>query len=68
MAWKYHYLRADRAEVDMGDVIDGKEVPFTDRTKCQEARDQHARFGAMCSQPIEVPDDYQLQKFDEGHY
>lgn len=45
--WKFRYLRADKAEVDMG--------PYATKEECQEERDKMAGFGAICSEPLKVP-------------
>ena len=50
--WIFRYLRADRAEIDMG--------PYETREKAQKESDQMAKFGALCTQPIEVPKNYVL--------
>jgi len=68
MAWIFRYVRGDRVNVDMGEVRGDNEVPFKSKNACKEASDQNSGFGAICSAPIEVPDNYVLQKHDDGHY
>lgn len=45
--WKFKYIRADRTEVEMG--------PYATEEETQEERDKMAGFGAICSEPFEVP-------------
>ena len=50
MKYLYRWLRADREEIDS--------ALYDDRKDAQAARDQHAKFGPLCSEVEEVPDDY----------
>ncbi len=50
--WIYQYLRADRERIEMG--------PFANREAAEEARKQHASFGAVTIGPIEKPETYKL--------
>lgn len=58
MAWIFRYIRADREEIDMGFY------PTEYLTK--KARDEMSKFGAICSEPIEVSDEYTLYKGKES--
>lgn len=52
--WIYRYIRADREEIDMG--------PYETRESALKASTEHARFGAICTPPIQVAEDYVLFK------
>ena len=68
MPWIYRYIRGDMVEIDMGKNVEGQEVLFETEDEAKTARDWHASLGAFCSNnPIEVPPDHELQKFNEGH-
>jgi len=56
--WIFRYIRADRAEIDMG--------PYTTQEEALEERDKFAGLGATCSNPIEVKADYQLFQDEVG--
>lgn len=58
--WIFRYLRGDRNEVEMG--------PYKTRTEAQTERDRMASFGAMCSDPIEVAEDYVPFRDEPGDY
>jgi hypothetical protein len=55
--WIYSYLRADREEIDMG--------PYDTEAEAKRHMVKHTSFGAMCSGPQEVPDDYKPYKGPE---
>ena len=40
--------------------------PYATKEECEKARDNMAQFGAICSEPIEVSDDYELYKLYKG--
>jgi len=61
--WKFKYLRADKAEIEMG--------PYGTKKEAKTNRDKMASIGALCSEPFEVPgkapsrdDDYVDAKMD----
>ena len=58
MPWIYQYLRADREEIDVG--------PFADIEVCRAKKAEHERFGALCSGPTEVADDYKPYTGEPG--
>ena len=62
MKYIFKYLDGARNETDMGEIIDGEEVPFTDKEKCMEEKKQMASYGAITIGPIEVEDNYKLFK------
>lgn len=62
MKYIFKYLDAARNETDMGEVVEGKEVPFTDKEKCKAEMNQMASYGALTVGPVEVEDDYKLFK------
>lgn len=50
MKYLYRWTRADREEIDS--------ALYNTPEEAQAARDQHAKFGPLCSEVEEVPDDY----------
>ena len=62
MKYIFKYLDAARNEVDMGELVDGEEVPFSDKDKCRKEMNQMSSYGALTTGPIEVDDDYKLFK------
>ena len=55
--WIFRYIRVDREEIDMG--------PYKTREEAQQAANEMASFGAICSSPIEVSKGYKLYKGNE---
>ncbi|MGC9049010.1 MAG: hypothetical protein ACP5IX_02230 [Patescibacteria group bacterium] len=54
--WIFRYIRADLVEIDMGF--------FKSKKEAEKARNKMASFGAICSEPIRVKDNYGLYKRD----
>jgi len=64
MKYIFRYLDGAMNETDMGERVNGEEVPFTSEEKCKEEMNQMASYGARVSGVVEVEDDYKLYKPD----
>ncbi|MBS3071188.1 hypothetical protein J4407_02735 [Candidatus Pacearchaeota archaeon] len=51
--WIFRYLRADREEIDLG--------PYNTKQEAKITRDNYSSHGVKCTEPIEVPKDYELR-------